>query len=89
MTNTSTSTMQSGYAAKKKAVNTLVYVILAIMVIIWIAPIVWLVLASFSGDGASTGIIPKSFTLDNYIRLFVEHDPNTGEVIPMSEMRFS
>ena len=80
--------MQSGYAAKKKAVNTLVYVILAIMVIIWIAPIVWLVLASFSGDGASTGIIPKSFTLDNYIRLFVEHDPNTGEVIPMSEMRF-
>ena len=88
MTNTSSSSMQSGYAAKRKAVNTLIYVILAIMVVIWISPIVWLVLASFSGDGVSTGIFPKTFTLDNYIRLFVEKDPNTGDIVPMSEMRF-
>ena len=70
---TNSKNMQGGYAAKKKAVNTLVYVILSILVLIWIAPIVWLVLASFSGDGVSTGLIPKSFTLDNYARLVQDH----------------
>ena len=47
MTNTkSSSDMQTGYAARRKAINTLVYVILAIMVVIWIFPIVWLVIQS-------------------------------------------
>ena len=36
--------MATGYAARTKAFNILVYVILAVMVIIWIFPIIWLIL---------------------------------------------
>lgn len=85
---TNSTNMQAGYAAKKKAVNTLIYVILSIMVLIWISPIVWLVLASFSGDGVTTGIVPRTFTFDNYIRLFVEKDKTDGHILPMNEMQF-
>ena len=90
MTNTDSKAMQSGYASKKKAVNTLVYIILTVMVLIWIFPIVYLVMQSFRGEpGISTSyLIPKQWTFDNYIRLFVETDPKTGAVLPMDEMRF-
>jgi len=84
---TNTSSMQSGYAAKRKAANTAIYIILTIMVIIWIAPIVWLVLASFSGDGVTTGLIPKTFTFENYMRLAVDHD-SKGQIYPADEMPF-
>ena len=88
---TNTSSMQAGYAAKKKAVNTLIYVILTIMVLIWISPIVWLVLASFSGDGVSTGLIPKTFTFDNYMRLahdYYKEQDGTIVYYEASEMPF-
>ena len=84
---TNTSSMQSGYAAKKRAANIVRYVILTIMVIIWISPIVWLVLASFSGDGVSTGMFPKTFTFDNYIRLAQDHERD-GTPIPVEDMKF-
>ena len=84
---TNTSSMQSGYAAKKRAANIVIYVILTIMVIIWISPIVWLVLASFSGDGVSTGMFPKTFTFDNYIRLAQDHERD-GTPIPVEDMKF-
>ncbi len=84
---TNTSSMQTGYAAKKKAVNTLIYVILSIMVLIWIFPIVWLVLASFSGDGITTGLVPTKFTFDNYIRLAQDHDKD-GHVYAPEDMPF-
>lgn len=88
MTN-SKSSIQGGYAAKKKAVNTLVYVILTVMVIIWISPILWLIMQSFRGEsGISTSyFFPKEWTFDNYKRLFVEVD-DAGNVLPLDEMRF-
>jgi len=81
--------MQTGYAARRKAINTLVYVILAIMVVIWIFPIVWLVIQSLRGEpGISTSyFFPKQWTFDNYIRLFVEYD-DQGNALAWSEMRF-
>lgn len=79
---TNTSSMQAGYAAKKKAANTAIYIILSIMVLIWISPIVWLVLASFSGDGVTTGLVPKSYTFENYARL--GHDFST-KYVPTAE----
>ena len=52
---TNTSNMQSGYAAKKRAANIAIYIILSIMVVIWIFPIVWLVIQAFRGEeGIST-----------------------------------
>ena len=40
--------MKAGYAAKRRATNILVYVILSVMVVIWLFPILWLVLQSFN-----------------------------------------
>lgn len=58
--------------------NILIYIILIVVSLIWIAPIVWLVLQSF-GDGISTRskLIPNTFTFDNYLYLFVP-DPSAS-----------
>lgn len=47
---------------------------LAVMGTIWLLPIVWLIMQSFRGEGGATTnyIIPKIWTLDNYIKLFTE-----------------
>lgn len=57
----------------KKQLNlSLVYLILALLSIIWLFPIVWVVLTSFRGEGTAfvNYFIPKTFTLDNYTKLF-------------------
>lgn len=50
----------------------IIYIVLTVMSIIWLLPLVWLVLQSFSGEGiaARNRLIPKSFTFDNYLWLF-------------------
>ena len=61
---------------KKFIVNSLVHIFLAVLVVIWVLPIVWVVLISFRGEpGAyTTTFLPQSYTLNNYIRLFTETD---------------
>lgn len=56
----------------------LVYVILIVLSLFWLFPIAWVVLTSFRGEGtAYVGyFLPKTFTLDNYIKLF------TNETFP-------
>lgn len=56
----------------------LVYAILIILSLFWLFPIAWVVLTSFRGEGtAYVGyFLPKTFTLDNYIKLF------TNETFP-------
>ena len=51
--------------------NVVIYIILIIMSILWVLPIIWLVLQSFSGDGLASRsrLIPKTFTFSNYINL--------------------
>ncbi len=52
--------------------NTIIYIILVVLSIIWVAPILWLILQSFGAGGVSVRaqLIPKSFTFDNYLYLF-------------------
>lgn len=59
---------------REKFSNGLIYGVLSILSFIWILPIGWLVLVSFRAEpGAYTPyIIPKTFTLDNYIALFTD-----------------
>lgn len=47
---------------------------LGVLSIIWLLPVVWLIMQSFRGEpGAMTSyIIPKTWTLNNYIHLFTE-----------------
>ncbi len=61
---------------KKLIVNSLVHIFLAILVVIWVLPIVWVILISFRGEpGAyTTTFLPQTYTLNNYIRLFTETD---------------
>jgi len=53
--------------------NSLIYLILTVMSLVWLLPIVWLLLQSFSGELGQSGMtefIPKSWSFDNYILLF-------------------
>ncbi|MBQ6887253.1 MAG: sugar ABC transporter permease [Lachnospiraceae bacterium] len=54
--------------------NSIVHVILAILAAIWVFPILWVVLTSFRAEKGSytTSFLPKSYTLDNYIKLFTD-----------------
>lgn len=58
----------------RKLTNILVHVGLAVLSVFWLLPIVFVVLTSFRAEGGSyvSYIIPKSFTFDNYIKLFTE-----------------
>lgn len=57
---------------RRLVTNIIVYVILTVMAIIWLAPIVWLLLMSFSGDGyiSNTRFFPQTWTFDNYANLW-------------------
>ena len=54
--------------------NTIVHVSLAILAFIWVFPIIWVVLTSFRAEKGSyvSTFLPRSYTLDNYIKLFTD-----------------
>lgn len=58
----------------ERLTNLAVYIILAILSIIWLAPIVWLILDSLriESTGRVSYFIPQQFGFDNYIRLFTD-----------------
>ena len=64
--------MIKSYKARRTVVNTIIYVILTILSIIWILPLVWIVMTSFSGEEATfiDHVVPTCWTFDNYIELF-------------------
>lgn len=65
----------SAAAKTRKAItNAIVHVILAILAFIWVLPIFWVILTSFRAERGSyvTTFFPKSYTLDNYIKLFTD-----------------
>ncbi|QNN61852.1 sugar ABC transporter permease [Erysipelothrix inopinata] len=60
--------------AKRRAKSTVGHIILSILSVIWLLPVVWIIMTSFRGEpGAFTSyVVPKQWTLDNYIKLFTE-----------------
>ena len=66
--------MIKSYKLRRNISNAVVYVILAVMGIIWVSPLVWMVLHSFRGEGTSAVhyLIPKTFTFQHYINLFTD-----------------
>ena len=60
---------------KKFMTNAACHVLLAVLSIIWVLPIVFVVLTSFRKEKGTykSYIIPKEFTLDNYINLFKDN----------------
>ena len=59
-----------GMRAKAKATNTLIYILLGFVSLIWILPFVYLLLQSFAVKYDSTRLIPSAWTLNNYRALF-------------------
>ena len=51
-----------------------VYVLLAVLGILWLLPLLWLLMTSFRGEPGSytTYFFPKEWTLENYTRLFTD-----------------
>ena len=52
---------------RKRFVNLLVHILLAVLALIWVLPILWIVLTSFRAEpGAYTNtFLPQGYTLNN------------------------
>lgn len=68
------STMTGTGKARKTVSNVIIHIILAILAFIWVLPIIWVILTSLRGEKGSyvTTFFPKTYTLDNYIKLFTD-----------------
>ena len=66
--------MIKSYRVKKSISNTIIYTLLTILGAIWVFPLFWLLMQSFRGDPGTyvAYVIPREFTLDNFISLFSE-----------------
>ena len=70
--------MIKSYKLRRTLSNTFIYIFLSIMAIIWVLPLAWLIMTSFRGEQQVyiNYVIPKTWTLDNYIHLFTQADPS-------------
>ena len=76
MKNTDTTIKKSGLGAKSSRIisNTIIYIILVLMTLIWLFPFFGIVLESFRVESTwQVGyLFPKEFGFDNYVRLFTK-----------------
>ncbi|MBQ3487265.1 MAG: ABC transporter permease subunit, partial [Clostridia bacterium] len=65
-----------GARASRRLSNTVIYIILIVITLVWLFPFVGITLESFKVNtrGMDGELIPEKFGLDNYIRLFTETD---------------
>ena len=61
-----------GQKATRRISNTVIHIVLALMIVIWLAPFVCILFESFRTETTSTVgyIIPKKWGFDNYVKLF-------------------
>ncbi|MBO5797464.1 MAG: ABC transporter permease subunit [Clostridia bacterium] len=66
--------MKTGYRARRRTANGAIYVLLAVLGVLWIIPILYLVILSFRGEPGAylPYLLPKSWSIDNYRRLFTD-----------------
>ncbi len=79
MKNKNTNTIQKtglGAKASRRLANTIIYILLILMTIVWLFPFVGLVLESFRVETPQqvSYFWPKQFGLDNYVKLFTKTD---------------
>jgi arabinogalactan oligomer/maltooligosaccharide transport system permease protein len=65
-----------GAKASRRISNTIIYVILIIMTVVWLFPFVGILLESFKTETAmqTPYLFPKEFGFDHYVKLFEETD---------------
>ena len=61
---------------RKKLFDVLRYVLLVFLVVVWLIPILWLCVTSFSSQSGIniSHFFPTSWSIDNYIKLFLKPD---------------
>lgn len=79
MKNTNTNKLRRrslGAKASRRIGNTAIYIVLALMTVIWMFPFFGIVLESFRVESTAqvSYLWPKEFGLDNYVRLFKDTD---------------
>jgi arabinogalactan oligomer/maltooligosaccharide transport system permease protein len=64
--------MIKSYKLRRHIANTLIYIVLAVLGIIWVSPLAYLVLHSFRAGSQQfvDYLIPKEYSFENYINLF-------------------
>lgn len=69
-----TKTVTTGVKTRKTIVNIIVHIILAALAFVWVLPVIWVILISFRAEKGAyvSTFFPKSYTFDNYIRLFTD-----------------
>jgi len=65
-----------GLQASKRASNTIIYILLCVITVVWLFPFFCIVFESFrcESTGQAGYVIPKQFGIDNYRRLIQETD---------------
>ncbi len=66
--------MIKSYKLRRGLSNAFIYLLLAVLGIIWVSPLVYLVLHSFRDEGLATVsyLLPKAYSFKNYIELFTD-----------------
>lgn len=65
--------MAKNYNTGRKVASGVIFVVLLILGIVWILPLIWIILTSFSTEtGQAFTFIPKAFTLNNYKNLLFD-----------------
>ena len=74
MSNSSKAAKQLSAKRIRTRNNVIVYIVLSILAFIWLFPVAWIIMTSFRGEKGSyiSTFFPKSYTLDNYIKLFTD-----------------
>lgn len=67
-------TEEASVKSRRLTVNIIIHVILAVLAFIWVLPIFWVILTSFRAEKGSyvTTFFPKSYTINNYVKLFTD-----------------
>jgi len=76
MTAMNQSIAKNKISGRRRVINILVHLLLAVLAFIWVMPIVWIVLTSFRAEPGSyvNTFFPKGYTLNNYIKLFTDRN---------------
>lgn len=68
--------MIKSYKLRRRIANGAIYVLLAVLGLIWISPLAYLLIQSFSADKTviPQQLIPSNFGIQNYVKLFTDTD---------------
>ena len=74
----------SSAKVKRTVLNVITHIFLTVLSIVWVSPVLWVIITSFRAEKGNTPkkLIPDSFTLDNYKKLFTD----TGSGINFPKM---